>query len=436
MGGDARISLIVLCAVLCAPAVAQQPARKPARKQSAPQPVSDPRVDQAEAALAKGDTAQAEELLKQATAASPKDYRAWYDLGFVYSQSARDAEAKDAFAKALAIKPELFEANLRMGALLLRLQEPKEASAYLRKATALKPEADAQENMAQAWQLLASALEQDDTATAEQRLAAAQKAAELNPENAGAHYRLGKAQLALDSSDGAEFSKAIQLDPKFMAQVSALSEQHLASGDTKTAEALARTILQAQPGNVSAHLLLARVLEKKTGSAAAVAELENAGDAPDIKHELGVIYASQKQYAKAAQAYAAALKADSGKPDWHEEYGLVLMQLKQFPQAANEFIAALKLNPKLTSAYGELAGAASEARDFPLVIKVLDARAAITPETPGTYFLRATAYDNMRQYKDASESYRKFLQVAEGKYPDQEWQARHRLVAIDPKGKK
>jgi hypothetical protein len=28
--------------------------------------------------------------------------------------------------------------------------------------------------------------------------------------------------------------------------------------------------------------------------------------------------------------------------------------------------------------------------------------------------------------------YKQFLAVADGKHPDQEWQARHRLIALDP----
>jgi hypothetical protein len=33
----------------------------------------------------------------------------------------------------------------------------------------------------------------------------------------------------------------------------------------------------------------------------------------------------------------------------------------------------------------------------------------------------------------AAQSYRQFLAVSGGKNPEQEWQAQHRLLAIDPK---
>jgi hypothetical protein len=35
--------------------------------------------------------------------------------------------------------------------------------------------------------------------------------------------------------------------------------------------------------------------------------------------------------------------------------------------------------------------------------------------------------------KKAVANYHLFLEGAEGKYPDQEWQAKHRLIALEPK---
>ena len=75
-------------------------------------------------------------------------------------------------------------------------------------------------------------------------------------------------------------------------------------------------------------------------------------------------------------------------------------------------MAAIQLKPGLGAAYGELAGAANETKNYELVIKALDARAKILPELPIGYFLRATAYDHLRQYKPAAENYHRFLETA------------------------
>ena len=104
-----------------------------------------------------------------------------------------------------------------------------------------------------------------------------------------------------------------------------------------------------------------------------------------------------------------------------------------FLQAQQEFLNAVKLKPDLGEAYGGLAFAAGENKDYPLVIRALDARAKFLPEVATTYFMRASAYDHLRDFKKASVNYHLFLDAAKGKYPDEEWQAKHRLIAIEPK---
>jgi hypothetical protein len=39
----------------------------------------------------------------------------------------------------------------------------------------------------------------------------------------------------------------------------------------------------------------------------------------------------------------------------------------------------------------------------------------------------------LKNVKQASVNYHLFLNAANGKYPDQEWQAKHRLIALEPK---
>ena len=115
------------------------------------------------------------------------------------------------------------------------------------------------------------------------------------------------------------------------------------------------------------------------------------------------------------------------------QLGNVLLKEHKFSEAEQEFISAIKLKPDLGDAYGSLALAANETQNYPLTVKALDARAKLMPETPASYFLRATALDHLHDYRQASQYYHLFLDSAGGKYPDDEWKARHRLVAIEPK---
>ena len=110
-----------------------------------------------------------------------------------------------------------------------------------------------------------------------------------------------------------------------------------------------------------------------------------------------------------------------------------MLEQKKYTDAQKEFMVAVKLKPELGTAYGDLAFAASENKDYPLALRALEARAKFMPDEAVTYFVRASAYDNLKDFKKASVNYHLFLKMANGKYPEQEWQAKHRLIAIEPK---
>jgi hypothetical protein len=58
-------------------------------------------------------------------------------------------------------------------------------------------------------------------------------------------------------------------------------------------------------------------------------------------------------------------------------------------------------------------------------------RSKSLPEVPSTYFLWATSYDTLHEKTAAMTYYHHFLEAAAGKYPDQEWQARQRLLILE-----
>jgi len=107
------------------------------------------------------------------------------------------------------------------------------------------------------------------------------------------------------------------------------------------------------------------------------------------------------------------------------------MRRKQWAPAEEQLLRVVKLDPSLGSAYGDLAVVAGENQHYDLSLKALEVRAKLLGDNPGTYFLRATALDHLRRYPEATQNYRQFLAVANGKYPDEEWKARHRLIAIE-----
>jgi hypothetical protein len=111
--------------------------------------------------------------------------------------------------------------------------------------------------------------------------------------------------------------------------------------------------------------------------------------------------------------------------------GQNLIRQLQYAPAFAAFDKATQLDPANGDAWSGLAFAASRTNQPAITIHALTMRSKSLPELPSTYFLWATAYDNLHQKQQAAEYYHHFLDASAGKFPDQEWQARQRLKLLE-----
>src|SRR6267142_1412793 len=379
----AALELVLLLSGVALTVVAQS---KPSSQQGKPtvrrhrvplsepaDPAYTPALADAETALEKKDYAQAETLLKRVVAENDKNYRAWFDLGHLYALSGRSPDAIAALQKSDALKPNLFETNLNLGMVLASSGQNEEAAKHLHKATTLKPSspATAANQISSAWISLGRVLEPSNPMEA---VAAFRQAAALLPRNQESlEPRLAAGQILLDQKNYAEAQKEYE-----------------------------------------------QILEIKPQFAPALDGLSTA-------------LIGQRKFDQAENVLRRQVAADPQNPAAHSRLGNLHMASQRYDDAITEFSQVLQINPNDREARRDLAGAAALAKKYDLALKALDVRAKSLPENPGTYFLRATCYDHLKAFKQASENYRKFLEVAAGKFPNEEWQARHRLIAIEPK---
>ena len=100
------MAFVVLVACLGVKAQESKPTVRHHRvTETVPDDSISPEVDQAETAMQHNDFGTAESLLQQAVTAKPADYRAWFDLGYVYNATGRLPEATEAYRKSVAAKP-------------------------------------------------------------------------------------------------------------------------------------------------------------------------------------------------------------------------------------------------------------------------------------------------------------------------------------------
>jgi len=395
-----------------------------------------PEIAQAEDAIQKGDFSGAETLLKKALDKDPNNYQAWFDLGFVLNRLNRADESIAAYRKSVAAKPEVFESNLNLGLMLVRSNNP-DAEQFLRAATGLKPTAHPEEGQARAWLALAHLLE---TKKPDDALQAYGKASELTPKDPEPHLSAGllhERQKEFTAAE-AEYKQVLTLDPHSTEAAIGLTNIYMKSGRLGDAEPLLRRLTAERPDDAGIHLQLGRVLDAEGKKDDAIAELQTAlkltPNDSDAQRELVDLLVSAGKNDRAETVYRALVAAHPDDADLHRGLGQTLLRQKKFPEAQQEFLVAVRLKRDSPDVYVDLAFAASENKNYDLTVRALNGRTQLNAELPAIcFFLRASAYDHLRDYKQAALDYHHFLDVAQGKYPDQEWQATHRLIAIEPK---
>ena len=394
-----------------------------------------PELTQAESAIEKRDYAAAEPLLRKVVERDPANYLAWYDLGFVSNALGKTDDSIVAYRKSVAAKPDVFESNLNLGLMLAKTGQPG-ADQFLRAATTLRPSSNLQEGRARAWLSLAHVLE---ASKPDEAIEAYHQASQLQPKDVEPHLAaaplLEKENRFADAE--AEYKAALILDPNSPDALAGLANLYMRGHRFTDAEAVLRKLVVLRPDDPATHMQLGRMLAASGQPNDAVLELQAAlkldpGDAA-VQRDLVDVYVEGGKYADAEVQCRALLAGKPNDPELHLLLGQILLKEAKFPEAEQELLATVNLKPDSGQAYSDLAAAANENKNYELVIQALAARARFLPEIPGSYFLRATAYDHLRQNKLAAQNYHRFLEVAGGQFPDQEWQARHRLIALEPK---
>jgi|CZKD01.1.fsa_nt_gi tetratricopeptide (TPR) repeat protein len=397
-----------------------------------------PELAKAEALIQKQDYTGAEPLLRKVLEGDagndPANYVAWFELGFVENGLGKRDESIAAYRKSVAAKPDVFESNLNLGLQLAKAGQP-EAAQYLLAATQLKPTSHVAEGHARAWISLAHVLE---ATKPEEAIADYRQAAALQPKDPEPHLAAGALLEKQDKFADAEseYQQALALGPSSDA-LTGLANIYMRGHRVPEAEAELKKLVAAHPEQADARIQLGRVLAADGKYDEAIAELQ-AGEklAPadiSLQRDLADLYVIAKKYDQGEAAYRGLLAGSPNDAALHQSLGKALVEQKKFAEAQKEFETAVKLKPDFGEAYGDLAFAASANKDYPLTLKALDMRVKYVPEEPVTYFLRASAYDHLRDVKRAVQNFHLFLNSAHGKYPEQEWQAKHRLIALEPK---
>ncbi len=408
--------------------------------QPAPTAQSAP-LAQAEAAIDAKNYDKARGLLDAWLSAHSNDARALFDRGYCDDAQGRTQAAEGYYRKAIAADPKQFEARVALGLLLAQAgaENPKaeaDAKSELATAVTLEPNPPNPAAKAQAYRTLARLLREADPDSAKQALIEALK---LSPETIDDTLLTAEIAEAEDDKAVAEeaYRRVLKVDPESSAATAGLAHLLLQEKKYAEAEPLLKAALARDPDDPALNSQLAAVLGAEGKNDEAVAALEKLRQLKPHDREIGLMlgdaYVQSGDYEKADAVYTNLLAATPNDAELASALGQVLIREQKYDQALEMFQRAVKIRQDDSDAWGGVAFAASKTHQFQLVVDALTMRSKLASETPATYFLWATAYDNLHQRQQSVEYYHLFLKSALGKFPDEEWQANQRLLVLEKK---
>ena len=392
-------------------------------------------VQEAESLIAQSNWKDAETKLAAWLVDHPTDAHALFDAGYAADAQNHLDDAAAYYRRSIAVDNSSLEAHLSLGLLLARQNKSTDARTELTTATTLDAGEQTSTLKARAWRALARIDETDNPTTASDDLIQALKLSPETPEDTALAADLADRAGEFDAAEAA-YRRLLAKDPTSPTANAGLAHVLVQQKKLPEAETLLRAALEKSPDDPVITAQLATVLAAQD-KAEAIPLLQKLHDAHPsdaaISRMLADVLAESGDAAASDQIYIALLTASPNDPALLIDHGQNLIRQLHFAEAFQVFSKATELAPSNPDGWSGLAFAASKTNRPSVTIHALETRAQFMPENPSTYFLRATSYDTLHDRTQAVSWYHRFLQASQGKFPDQEWQAKQRLALLEKK---
>lgn len=389
-------------------------------------------LEQAESLIQAKDYAKAAAALDLWLSAHPDDARALFDRAYTEDTQGHTDAAEAWYRKAIAANPKQFESRLALGLILAGKNDPG-AREQLEAAAQLDPNPPNPAAKAEADRALARLLRTSDPDAAKSALLAALKISPETPDDAVLTAEIAEAAGDNDTAEQA-WRRALQQQPDSSEAMAGLAHLLIEQKKYSDAEPLVSSALKRDPDDPALNAQMATLLAGEGKQAEAVSMLEKLHQLQPANTAVAGMLADAYMQAgtldKADVLYQQLLQSSPHDPELLDARGQILVRQERYADAVTVFRQVTAAKPDDIDAWSGLAFAASKTNQYDLELQALSTRSKYAPDTPVTLFLFATAYDNLHHTESAADYYHRFLAAAQGKFPDQEWQAKHRLIAL------
>jgi protein O-GlcNAc transferase len=289
---------------------------------------------------------------RRALQINPNYADAHSNLGVIHQELGRLDEAESSYRRTLQINPNYAKAHSNLGAILQKLGRLNEAEVSLRRALQIdQNSAETHSNLGNILKVLGRLDEAADSY---------RKALLINPDHAEAHYNLGNTLKELCRLDEAEASyrKALETKPDFVEAHSNLGATLHALGKLDKAETSYRRVLDIAPYYAEAHYNLANILKKLGRLSEAETSYRNALEIkPDFVEVLNNLGSTLHDLGRLGEAEASFNRALQIKPDYaaaHGNLGITLKDLGRLNDAEVSYRRALEIEPNNAKMHNNL----------------------------------------------------------------------------------
>lgn len=428
---NTTLTALIFSLISAAPATlhAQTAAPGDSQAQTRTQKVANPLNDLLAEAQHDIDTEQFEAAiapLQKILTEKPDLAYAHFQLGYAYTALKRNDEARAEYERATALDPKMSEAFLNLG-ILLTEKDPAAAAVPLRRAVELLP--------AQSRPRFLLGLAQERSGDLTSAAESYEAALRLDPADKETVSHLGSLYLKLKRYPEAEsrFRAVLETQPNLPQALLGLAQALDAEKKPEAAEAL-RAYLTVKTDDSGARARLIHLLleQKKYDEALAEVDRADAGSPPtlDSLRSRADIQIAQKKWDDSIVTIQKAIAIAPNDAQLHGGLGRVYMQKRDFAGAEKEIKAALQIDRNNLAYWKDLSSTFYLGGNYAAAISALDVIAKAETPGAGEWFIRALCYDKLNQPKPALEAYQKFLEMDQGKNPDQIWQAQQRSKVL------
>jgi tetratricopeptide (TPR) repeat protein len=156
--------------------------------------------------------------------------------------------------------------------------------------------------------------------------------------------------------------------------------------------ALAR-LLEVGQNSPALHLMLGKAYLNRGDDNQALAELQQAAGAdpklPMVHYNIGIIYKRRRDLDKAKEEFLKDIAAEPDVAYNYDEVGTMCLASEQNDEARRYFQQALKRDPRIGTSWYGLAKIDKAEKHYAAALKELDSAGAIDPKSPSVHYLRA-----------------------------------------------